>query len=284
MSIMIDGYHDVDHFTKKKTTRDQPLNGQFLYLGAEVETDSQDRDWNEGDLGDRWEAAGGYELFHATTDGSLSCGAEFVSNPLTINAWMDEKKRIETLFDILTEAGLRAHCTSTAGLHVHMSANCFTPYSKAALVYLIERNWPQFVGFARRSESRYAKRSLSLSESFYGNPEKEMKDAAKNIAVTEVRRPGDRYRAVNFTPRETVEIRMFKGTLNPETFYATLQMCHNLAFVCNNMSVDDIEFFSITDIADVIKWPELDGYIELHKAKIITNKISYQASSTTREE
>jgi len=51
---------------------------------------------------------------------------------------------------------------------------------------------------------------------------------------------GTRYQAVNFENRNTVEFRLFRGTLNYTTFMATLEIVDALVHWANQLSISDI--------------------------------------------
>ena len=57
-----------------------------------------------------------------------------------------------------------------------------------------------------------------------------------------------RYYAVNLTNSETVEIRLWKGTLNPETFEATLRFTARLAEMCKNTTAVELSKMSFEDL------------------------------------
>ena len=51
---------------------------------------------------------------------------------------------------------------------------------------------------------------------------------------------GTRYQAVNFENRNTVEFRLFRGTLNFSTFMATLEIVDALVHWARQLSISDI--------------------------------------------
>ena len=57
-----------------------------------------------------------------------------------------------------------------------------------------------------------------------------------------------RYYAVNLTNSETVEIRLWKGTLNPETFEATLRFTARLAEICKIITAVELSKMSFEDL------------------------------------
>ena len=75
-----------------------------------------------------------------------------------------------------------------------------------------------------------------------------------------------RYVAVNLSNSSTVEIRIFRGTLNINTFYATLQLVDEICKCAINMNDYDFERMSWSDFVSRInkeEKPELINYLKL---------------------
>jgi hypothetical protein len=194
--------------------------GYPLFLGVELEVDDggEDHYYAELILGE------GYPGFlYAKRDGSLRNGFEIVSHPATLAFHLIEAGWEDVLRKAV-ELGYTSHDNKRCGLHVHINRTFWGPYiqeqeiGELKLLIFFERFWDKIVKFSRRTSSqieRYCSR--------YGTEDIER---AK-------RQNGDsRYFAVNFQNRHTIEIRIFRGTLRLDTFYATLQfvyyMCHFL--------------------------------------------------------
>ena len=69
-----------------------------------------------------------------------------------------------------------------------------------------------------------------------------------------------KYRAINLTHPHTVELRMFKGTLNYNTFMATLEFVRNLVDFSKESSLDKIENSVFSDIINYEKNDFLNDY------------------------
>ena len=70
-----------------------------------------------------------------------------------------------------------------------------------------------------------------------------------------------RYVAVNLQNSETVEFRLFNGSLKLNTIYATLQFVSNLCLYAKNKSVDDVLASQWYDICNYQKYDELTAYL-----------------------
>ena len=83
--------------------------------------------------------------------------------------------------------------------------------------------------------------------------QKELLDTAKN---------SERYYAVNLQNEDTVEFRIFRGTLNYNTFLATLQFVYNLCHMVKSISVADLQKISFLSICNYNKFPEMENYLK----------------------
>ena len=71
-----------------------------------------------------------------------------------------------------------------------------------------------------------------------------------------------RYTAVNLTNRNTIEFRMFRGTLKLNTFLATLQLVDRICDVAVNFSDTDLKNLSWTTFVAGCNRPELVQYLK----------------------
>lgn len=210
-----------------------------IFYGFELEAEAHGNDSDE--WADKVNENLGYT--YVKHDGSLNDGMEIVSHPATLEYHMSKKDDYERIFREMRAAGWRSHDDGTCGLHVHISKKPMeekNPFAINNLLIIFDRFWDKLVIFSRRKDhhlDRWAKRYGTVFSDYKG-----IKDEAK--------RYGDRYMAVNLKNDHTVEIRMFRGTLNPDTFFATLQ----LVDVIVNKA---IELGANEDIVKSITWNEL---------------------------
>ena len=105
------------------------------------------------------------------------------------------------------------------------------------------------VKFSRRTEEQLAKWASRYG---YKDKPKEILDDAKDKGKI-------RYRCVNIAPQNTVEIRIFRGTLKLNTFIATLEMVDSICENAVKLTDEEIHMQSWNDFAENIN-PE---YVEL---------------------
>lgn len=210
-----------------------------IFYGFELEAEAHDND--SDDWADRVNETLGYT--YVKHDGSLRDGMEIVSHPATLKYHMSKKDTYNDLFAEMREAGWRSHDDGTCGLHVHVSLKPMeerNPSAVANLLILFDRFWNKLVKFSRRKDEqlrRWAKR--------YGVEFDDYADIKKKAKGCR-----DRYMAVNLENTHTVEIRMFRGTLNPDTFFATLQLVDVIVNKAIDLGGDEAAVNGIT-------WTEL---------------------------
>jgi hypothetical protein len=184
-------------------------------------------------------------------DGSLNNGFEIVSHPATLGAHLG-RYNIGKTFDKLVQAGARSHDTKTCGLHFHLSRGAFGDMEEVRrenigkLIYLYDRFYPDIVKYARREMDRaqqWANRSRNINPNQFIVDQIRYKNTPAQIArnyFQESARDGTRYKAVNTQNRNTIEIRIMRGTLKPATFYADMLFSTKSAQYAINKNIMEI--------------------------------------------
>lgn len=206
-----------------------------LHLGVELEVDKGGEIHYNAAI-----ALGvlGFKHAYAMHDGSLNDGFEIATMPMTLDYHMSLEQRYKDAFGFLTSFNYASHNTSTCGLHVHFDRAFFgrgrqTQTLKASYLALImEKNWEKFVQFSRRDYGRldqWAKK-LDLVADIYADDNDE--DAVNKF--NNKYGDGDKYVALNTNHQHSFELRIFRGTLKPETYLATIQFVDNLVRVAKD--------------------------------------------------
>ena len=71
-----------------------------------------------------------------------------------------------------------------------------------------------------------------------------------------------RYAAINLCPYQTIEFRLFRGTLKVNTLYATLQFVNRIIDTALALSEDEIAAQSWSDFVAAVTEPELIRYLK----------------------
>lgn len=213
-------------------------DSENLFMGFELEIDAREPKSNDT------HASAVMEMFpenfiYMENDCSLDYGFENISQPATLEFHHSMASNYLNAFKYYTDAGYVSHNKNTCGLHIHFNRGFFGGNEEECvtrLCFLFEKFWDNFVKFSRRNESqlnRWAKRYSDAHDEIY----KKSEDGSY-----------DRYYAVNLTNENTIEIRMFRGTLRFESFMATLEMVDTIARLAKYSNIDTLRS---------MKWEEL---------------------------
>lgn len=237
---------------RKKTT--------CVFYGVELEIDGAGRyDDNAEKIYDTANVQN--EVLYIKSDGSLDEGMELVSHPCSID-FHRKKFPWEDIVRKALSLGYRSHNTSTCGLHVHIGRKQLGySYEEqeeviSRIMFFFESHWNELFKFSRRtaySVDRWAARHG------YNDKPKEILEKAKKSTK-------GRYACVNITNADTVEIRLFRGTLKFNSFMATLELVDS---ICQNavcLNDDDMNKQSWADFVLGIK-PEYTELIRYLKEK-----------------
>lgn len=189
--------------------------------------------------------------FYLKDDGSLDNGIEIVTHPCSLE-YHENSFPWKEVVKTAKEYKFKSHDAETCGLHIHVNRNSLgaDSFEKEAtiakIILLVDRFWNQMVKFSRRGESemnRWAKKpDADIQET----------DTLDDI-VDKVKNSSDsRYYAVNLENWNTIEFRMYRGTLNLSTIMATLQFTKALCFYAKNTELEECMKVSWNDLATAL--------------------------------
>lgn len=220
-----------------------------MYFGAEIETCGSEETTfaiglNHTD-----------DIFHCEHDGSLDEGGyEIISQPMTMNYWKLRKEEIGATFNKLIALGQRSDETSCCGLHIHVSRKAFKDEEAIKRAVAIVTGFKQNMEvLARRKNSGYYAYQMINGV----------------ITKEKVALEYGHYTAVNCgntsEQKNTIEFRIFKGTLNINTFFATLELVKNIVDAANSDKKRII-------FSDLLKGEYLPAYVETRISRGYTLK------------
>ena len=227
------------------------------YFGVELEVDAGgENDDNAAQIVDIANACD--EHIYCKHDGSLDDGFEIVTHPMTLTYHQQNLPWSDILYE-LHELGYLSHQATTCGLHVHINRDSLgeTSYAQdsciARILYFFEKHWDELLKFSRRTN-----RQLDRWAARYGYKEQPMDilDHAKNGASR------GRYTCVNLQNSETIEFRIFRGTLKYTTLIATLQLVDRICDAACTMSDEEMKALSWTSFVADCTEPELVQYLK----------------------
>ena len=234
-----------------------------LFMGVELEIDGAGE--NEENADEILAISNAeHEHIYCKHDGSLCEGFEIVSHPMTLDYHVHQMDWRE-VFSKALDMNYASHNTDSCGLHIHCGRNFFGSTEEeqetaiGRVVYFVEKHWNELVNFSRRTPAnlnrwaaRYATISNTASETYKKAKDKYM----------------GRYVAVNLTNRNTIEFRLFRGTLRYKTFVATLQLVEHictLAVLLGDRDFENISWSKFVLSIDCNKYPELIEYLKARR-------------------
>lgn len=251
-------YKDVIHCYSYKPVPQFCGEGP-LYMGVELEADDGGKS-----------AANARKLLavfnrdcaygYIKSDGSLDDGLELVTHPCTLSEHRN-KVPWEKVLQKFRALGYMSHQSRTCGLHVHVNRTAFGRTEQQQeekighVLYLFERFWQEMLRFSRRTQSQVEQWAARYG---YKETGREILEDAKNSYK-------GRYTCINLTNRNTIEFRIFRGTLKYNTLIATLQFVEKLCSVAIVLSEEELQALSWSDLMLGIqdsRYPELVQYLK----------------------
>ena len=207
------------------------------YFGVELETEACQAD---AEAGAQFVLDALGDLVYVKSDGSLDDGFEIVTHPMSLAFAQGQS------WDVLRELGamgFRSWQTKTCGIHVHVSRSGFKGSAHLwRFCHLIYRNPAECARFAGRASSQWARFDGQRAE------------VAK--VLKREQRP-ERYVAVNLCNAATVEVRMFRGSLNGKRLVADVEFVAAAVEHTRHLAVPDVE-------AGALDWSAFCSYVGDH--------------------
>ena len=237
---LIHEYHNMKNY-QDVIFHGEESRDEAVYMGYELEIDSSswfDREEVAKELDSRFGSFWNYE-----NDGSLCNGFEIISHPASLSYHLKKMPECASAFQYLKNKGIKSHDAGSCGFHVHLDRKYFgekEDSSIAKLLYLFERFYDELRTFSRRTNSQINDWARSRKEHYNGEPGWIKKSMKHSYSC--------RYFAVNLINTNTIEIRLWRGTLNAETFEATLRFTARLAEICKHTSAVELAKMTFEDL------------------------------------
>jgi len=228
-----------------------PLDDGEPLIGVELEIDGGER----ADVVDQlMDLSDSEALFWMEEDGSLSDeGIEIISHPASAH-YHTHKYPWADICHIVSKAGYYSHNTSDCGLHIHLERRRLSIRQQLAIGVHIYNHLQQWQQFCRRKVNGYCKSKP---------PEKHLEELRACPSYPPIQ--DDRYEVLNYQNADTIEFRLPRGTLKPETIKATIQAIDALWHYVRRpeTSLDDIAQPQAWD--DFIQYATADRRAELRQ-------------------
>lgn len=244
---VIYGYHYHKNFKPKFKQLEEEKDVKF-YEAFELETEYTNGTIPKEDLNFLSDRTPVYYEH----DGSLHNGVEIISQPMSWKYIQHNKKKFKECLDYLASNNYKSHDTSTCGLHIHVSRPKEEVIDRIILIMETYKDVMQKV--ARRGSNSYTR---FYSEKYECDKMSLLK--LKSIKyIKDLKTTSERYMALNLTNEKTIEFRLFKGTLNYESFMSCLELVNNLVNLCSdlNKSLSSITWEALTNSPYLKKYCE----------------------------
>lgn len=250
--IILD-YHG--HSMRKKSQFCDDLDrSKVIHMGVELEVHNDSNDISSGEAAEYVDnKLGDYVMFER--DCTIDPGFEIITRPASLEYHLE--KDWQNVMRNLISSGFVSHNKGKCGLHVHLDRNYFgksSELAEAKFLWIFEKHWDNLCRFSRRRNFEWCDKvkkpvSLSGEDMSYAYLVKYNRSRASDHGV-----------AVNIGNENTIEIRLWRGTLRYETFIATLKFTARLAELIKSKSVMALSKMSweniLGDDTDIIEYWE----------------------------
>ncbi len=251
-----------------------------LFFGIEIEVEAKDDLRESAEYAHQLESM---DLAYLKHDGSLNNGFEIVTHPMSHDFFKNEAQDFFAVMEGLrSQQGIRVKSwdTKTCGLHIHISRTGFNGGSHMhRFLNLVYSNPDFYSTLAGRTSDQWAKFTDIWQREYKRDANGERiwsEDMGYDITTKRTfmhklqpDHNSDRYSAVNTNNRETLEMRIFRGSVNGETIKAQIDLAHASVEYTRTLTVQDVRNGALS--ADLLMWyifqhedlyPELSARID----------------------
>lgn len=234
-----------------------------LFFGLEIEVEAINNKSASAMHAYQLESA---DLAYLKNDGSLNHGFEIVTHPMSHDFFKNEASQLwEVLEELRTKQDIlvKSWDTRTCGLHIHISRTGFNGGAHMHRFLNLVYSNPEFYStLAGRKSDQWAKFDDIYSREYVRDSEGSVVRDEWDVPQTRtlrqfkhklnMNRGSDRYSAVNTNNYATLEMRIFRGTVNSDTIKAQLDLAHASVEYTRNLTVQDITQGALT--SDNFMW------------------------------
>jgi hypothetical protein len=241
--------HGYDLLREPDDNPDWVLHGEGKYhLGFELETEFDSGNQGFEEPAKYFQHKVSEDVAFLKSDGSLNNGMEIVGHPMTLE-WTRKEFPFQIIDTLRSNFNATAWDTENCGFHVHVSRVAFDNDPHLFRFCKFFRSNVRFLtAFAGRHSTSYAAYD---SNGEYESSAEHLKNKVKG-------RERSRYQAVNTTNEDTVEIRIFRGTLRKDRILANISLVQSLVEFTREMSTPEVAKGSLT-------WGNYMVYTGTHK-------------------
>ena len=236
------------------------------YFGVEIEVENVgfvDKRPKNRSIRAAHDISSAYKWIYCKKDSSITEGFEMVSEPLSFRWMQTNKSQLIGLLGLARKLGLRSFEPGTCGMHVHISRNKFNSAKLYNFVRFFYCNQERMSIISHRNKDEldtYASLSL-LSKAKYANIDNYGEDACI---------PGH-HGAICLQNRDTVEVRIFRGTLDFHVFMRNIEFLMSLVEFTPSTDIVEPNFCNYADYVCSNKndYPEFYRYLTTYEPELI---------------
>lgn len=218
--------------------------GKTYYMGIEIETELRKEILaDSSSKRQKYSVATAKQIksdmFFYKRDGSLdSSGVEIVSYPFTY-AFLKHRgwRELSRVAEGFVKSGFSSFASGACGIHVHVSKHAIKDVNSLKTWFHANQVYIKKIS-QRRGDNRYCQYE-----------------------------PGnDKYRAINSSPSETVEFRIFRGNLKPSRILKNIEFVAAVIEFWNARNLQAAHYPTFSDFAEFVKtkkdtYPYLEAYL-----------------------
>ena len=190
------------------------------------------------------------DLLEWKKDSSLEHGVEMVTAPISLEIFKD---RVVPIVEKLRENGFTSEKGGRCGNHIHISKNVFSEEAQSRLVLIYAKFEKQIKILSRRGTNNgYCRDVLENFDNL---------EIENSMEIAASQKTKSKCTAINFSNKNTIEFRVFRGTMNTNKLIANIQLVQLIAdWSRKNLTIYDILNLNIADFKNEIL---INDYAEL---------------------
>lgn len=242
----------IRNYSYKPTTQfiSMPYDSKEVpFFGIELEVERMEKsETSRGDMAKKIEN----KAWYFKNDGSLNNGFEIVTHPLTFSYIKHSAKDFESALNELSCNAYNSYNANTCGMHIHISKKAFGTWQLYKFMKFFAENVPFIVAISQRKMDK-----LVQWANIEDNDENALMYKAKKKEGNSAR-----YVAINLQNYSTIEVRIFRGTLNFNSFMKNIEFIHALYMFTKESKIITLDSFK-EYISNSCEYSNLKKFIKL---------------------
>ena len=219
------------------------------FFGIELEVEKMEKsETTRGDMAQKIEN----KAWYFKNDGSLNNGFEIVTHPLTFSYIKHSAKDFESALNELSNNAYNSYNANTCGMHIHISKKAFGTWQLYKFMKFFAENVPFIVAISQRKMEK-----LVQWANIEDNDDNTLMYKAKKKEGNSAR-----YVAINLQNYSTIEVRIFRGTLNFQSFMKNIEFVHALYMFTKESKIITLDSFK-EYISNSCEYSNLKKFIKL---------------------